>query len=103
MRVKLMSAIYDERQFAYLAGGSERVRATSAGAKAGTLAGELARSVFLFKSFPMTMLSTWGMRAAHEAEPAGRHAGDPRDGHDDGRRVGDAGARAAPGARIRAQ
>ena len=67
LRVKLMSAIYDERQFAYLAGGSERVRATSASAKAGTLPGELARSVFLFKSFPMTMLSTWGMRAAREA------------------------------------
>lgn len=71
MRVKLMSAVYDERQFAYLAGGSARVRATSAGAKAGTLAGEMARSVFLFKSFPMTMMATWGMRSAHEAA-AGR-------------------------------
>ncbi len=66
LRVKLMSAIYDERQFAYLAGGSTRVRATSASAKAGTLPGELARSVFLFKSFPMSMLATWGMRSARE-------------------------------------
>ena len=62
-----MSAIYDERQFAYLAGGSARVRATSASAKAGTLPGELARSVFLFKSFPLSMLATWGMRSAAEA------------------------------------
>ena len=72
LRVRVMSAAYDQRQFAYLAGGSERVRSMSAGAKAGTLAGELARSVFLFKNFPMTMLSTWGMRAAREAG-AGRY------------------------------
>lgn len=68
LRSKLMSAIYDERQFAYLGGGSNRVRAVASGdAKAGTLSGEFARSLMLFKSFPMTMLSTWGVRAAQEA------------------------------------
>lgn len=67
-RSKLMSAIYDEQQFAYLAGGSNRVRAVSTGgAKAGTVSGEFARSLMLFKSFPMTMLATWGVRAAQEA------------------------------------
>lgn len=66
-RIKLMSAIYDERQFAYLAGGTERVRAITSQAKAGTFLGEMGRSVMLFKSFPMTMLATWGMRAAREA------------------------------------
>lgn len=67
-RTKLMSAIYDERQFAYLGGGSNRVRAIASGdAKAGTLSGEFSRSLMLFKSFPMTMLATWGVRAAQEA------------------------------------
>ena len=72
LRVRLASAAYDQRQFAYLAGGTERVRAMSAGAKAGTLTGEVMRSVFLFKNFSMTMLATWGMRAAREAG-AGRY------------------------------
>lgn len=68
IRVKLASAVYDERQFAYLAGGTERVRAiATGGAKGGTGAGEAARSFFLFKQFPMTILSTWGVRAAQEA------------------------------------
>ena len=66
-RVKLASAIYDERQFAYLAGGTERVRAISAQAKAGTLPGEAARSIMQFKNFSATMLATWGLRAAQEA------------------------------------
>lgn len=72
LRTKLMSAVYDERQFAYLGGGSTRVRAVATGdAKAGTVAGEFSRSLMLFKSFPMTMLATWGVRGAQEAR-AGR-------------------------------
>lgn len=68
LRAKLMSAIGDEKQFAYIAGGSNRVRAlATGGVKAGTVIGEAARSFFLFKTFPMTMLSTWGMRGAQEA------------------------------------
>ena len=68
VRARLMSAVYDERQFAYLAGGSNRVRAIAAGGgKAGTLSGEALRSFFLFKQFPMTMAATWGVRAAQEA------------------------------------
>jgi len=68
VRGKLASAVYDERQFAYLGGGSERVRAVAtAGMKGGTVGGEAVRSFFLFKQFPMTMLSTWGVRAAQQA------------------------------------
>lgn len=64
MRAKLMSAIGDEKQFAYIAGGSNRVRAvTTGGAKAGTLSGELARNLFLFKQFPMTLMATHGVRS----------------------------------------
>ncbi|MBV8896122.1 MAG: hypothetical protein JO051_06410 [Acidobacteriaceae bacterium] len=69
LRIKLMSAIYDERQFAYLVEGSARVRATATGAeKAGTLSGEFARSMFLFKNYPMSLLATWGMRAATQGD-----------------------------------
>jgi hypothetical protein len=68
VRAKLMSAIGDEKQFAYLAGSSNRIRAlTSGGTKGGTLPGELTRSMFLFKSFPIMMLATHGVRAAQEA------------------------------------
>jgi hypothetical protein len=68
LRAKLMSAIYDERQFAYLAGGSNRVRAVATGgAKSGTVGGEAIRSFYLFKQFPLTMAATWGMRATQDA------------------------------------
>ena len=68
LRFKLMSAIGDEKQFAYVAGGSNRVRAaTRGGAQAGTLPGELARSVFLFKQFPLTLMSTHGIRSVQGA------------------------------------
>jgi len=68
IRAKLMSAVYDERQFAYLAGGSNRVRAVATGGvKGGTLSGEMIRSFMLFKSFAVTMAATWGVRAAQDA------------------------------------
>lgn len=68
LRAKLMSAIGDEKQFAYIAGGSNRVRAaTRGGSKAGTLPGELARSVFLFKQFPLTLMATHGVRSVQGA------------------------------------
>jgi hypothetical protein len=68
VRAKLMSAIGDEKQFAYLAGGSNRVRAiTTGGVKAGTLAGEMSRSFFLFKQFPMMLLATHGVRSVQRA------------------------------------
>lgn len=68
IRAKLMSAIGDEKQFAFLAGGSNRVRAlTTGGAKPGTFGGEASRSFFLFKQFPISMLATHGVRAAQEA------------------------------------
>ncbi|MEJ0094157.1 MAG: hypothetical protein WDN46_12185 [Methylocella sp.] len=68
IRAKLMSAVGDEKQFAYLAGGSNRVRAlTTGGVKGGTLGGDAARSFFMFKSFPISMLATHGVRAAQEA------------------------------------
>jgi hypothetical protein len=67
LHAKLASMIADEKQFAYLAGGSNRIRAiATGGAKAGTLSGELQRSFFLFKQFPLTMLATHGLRAAQE-------------------------------------
>lgn len=71
LRAKLMSAVGDEKQFAYLAGGSSRMRAMSASRDAGTLKGELGRSFFMFKTFAMSILATHGMRAAQEAA-AGR-------------------------------
>ena len=43
------------------------MRAMSASAKAGTLTGETMRSLFLFKNFPLTLLSTWGLRGMREA------------------------------------
>jgi hypothetical protein len=68
LRAKLMSAVGDEKQFAYLAGGSNRVHAmTASGAKAGTLQGELSRGFFMFKTFPLSMMMTHGIRAAQEA------------------------------------
>jgi hypothetical protein len=68
LHAKLASMIADEKQFAYLAGGSNRIRAiATGGAKAGTLGGELKRSFFLFKQFPFTMLATHGLRAAQQA------------------------------------
>jgi hypothetical protein len=63
LRQKLMSAVYDEQHFAYVVGGSNRIRAMTHGGQAGTLPAELARSSFLFKNFPMTFLGTWGARA----------------------------------------
>lgn len=68
LQAKLMSAIGDEKIFAYLGGGSNRVRAmATGGAKAGTVGGEFSRSFMLFKSFPVTMVATWGVRAAQDA------------------------------------
>lgn len=71
LRVKLMSALYDERQFASLADASIRQKAlATGGTKAGTGAGELWRSAFLYRTFSMTMLATWGMRAATQGSTA---------------------------------
>ena len=65
LRAKLMSAIGDEKQFTYVAGGANRIRAFIHGdTRAGTLTGEVARSIFLFKQFPMTLMATHRIRAA---------------------------------------
>jgi hypothetical protein len=68
LRAKLMSAIGDEKQFAFVAGGSNRVRAwATGGTRAGTFAGELQRNLFLFKQFPLTLMATHGVRAVQGA------------------------------------
>jgi hypothetical protein len=68
LRIKLLSAMADEKQFGYVVGGSMRGRAmATGGAKAGTLAGELNRSRFLFMNYPVTMAMTHLRRAAIEA------------------------------------
>jgi len=68
LRTKMMSAINDEKQFAYLAGSSNRVRAlTTGGMKGGAVPGEIVHSLFLFKQFPISMIATWGARAAQDA------------------------------------
>lgn len=69
LRQKLISGMYDQKQFAYVVGGSARVNALIQGAPAGTVAGEFVRGGALFKRFPMTFLSTWGMRTA--MQPSG--------------------------------
>jgi len=69
LRQKLISGMYDQKQFAYVVGGSARVNSMIQGAPAGTLAGEFVRGAALFKRFPMTFLSTWGMRTA--MQPSG--------------------------------
>jgi hypothetical protein len=61
---KLLGAIIEERAFAMLEPDA-RVRArTLGGLQAGTLMGEISRSLFLFKSFSMTMAATHVMRLA---------------------------------------
>lgn len=68
LRIKIMSAIADESQFANVSAGSMRTTAiTSGGAKAGTIAGELNRARFLFLNYPVTMAITHVRRAAQEA------------------------------------
>ena len=66
LRQKLLSAIYDQKQFAHIVGGSARVASIRAQAPAGSLAGEASRNFFLFKTWPVTYLSTWLLRAATE-------------------------------------
>ncbi|MCI0601337.1 MAG: hypothetical protein L0Y60_17845 [Beijerinckiaceae bacterium] len=68
LRVKLLSAIADTKQFGYVNGGSMRQRALiQRGTTAGTPIGETARRTFLFKAFPISMALTHVVRAAQEA------------------------------------
>lgn len=68
LRLKLLSAMADEKQFGYVVGGSMRTRAfTTFGTKAGTLEGEFLRSHFLFTNYPVTIALTHLRRAAQEA------------------------------------
>ena len=60
---RLTGAIFDERQFAVIEPDA-RIKAWSqGGGKRGTIGGEGSRSIFQFKSFPMTMLTTHVARA----------------------------------------
>lgn len=64
LREKLLGAVVEERAFAMLEPDA-RIRAVTTGAaKQGTLVGEINRSLFLFKSFAVTMAATHVMRIA---------------------------------------
>jgi hypothetical protein len=64
LREKLLGAVIEERGFAMLEPDA-RIRAiTTGGLPQGTFMGELSRSLFLFKSFSMTMAATHVMRLA---------------------------------------
>ena len=64
LREKLIGAIVDERAFAVLEPDA-RIRAiTTQGLPQGTLVGEIARNLFLFKSFSLSMVATHMMRIA---------------------------------------
>jgi hypothetical protein len=64
LREKLLGAVVHERRYAMLEPDA-RIRAiTTGGLPQGTFHGEMARSLFMFKSFSMTMLSTHIMRMA---------------------------------------
>lgn len=65
LRAKLMSAVGDEKQFAYLAGGSSRVHAMTA-TNDGSILAKASQAFWMFKTFPLSMLATHGMRAAQE-------------------------------------
>lgn len=72
LRAKLMSAIGDEKQFAYLAGGSSRVHAMTQ-SRDNSITAKLGQGFWMFKTFPMSILATHGMRAAQEGQ-AGKYA-----------------------------
>ena len=61
---RLNSAIIDERHFAVIEPTALVRAVSSAGQARGTIAGEVSRSSFMFKSFAMTILITHVMRAA---------------------------------------
>lgn len=64
LRERLVGGIIDERAFAVLEPDA-RIRAiTTGGLQQGTWMGELSRSLFLFKSFSLTMAATHMMRIA---------------------------------------
>jgi len=55
---KLMGAILDERQFAVIEANARTAQVTAAGAPRGTWTGEIARSAWMYKSFPMSVIYT---------------------------------------------
>ncbi|MGQ4274972.1 hypothetical protein [Terrihabitans sp. B22-R8] len=57
---RMLAAIFDERRYAVIESGART--AQLAMAKRGTLTGEFMRSSLQFKSFPLTMIMTHGMR-----------------------------------------
>jgi hypothetical protein len=60
---RLMGAILDERGYAVLEPDTRTRSFTTMGLQRGNIAGELIRSVMLYKSFSMSMILTHGMRA----------------------------------------
>ena len=62
LAARLMSAIIDERQFAVLEGGARIGASLKGAAQRGTFSGELAASFGMYKSFPMALILTHGMR-----------------------------------------
>lgn len=63
---KLNTAMIDERHFAVIEPTAVTRAITTMGTKRGTVAGEIARSSFMFKSFAITVMLTHVMRALSE-------------------------------------
>jgi hypothetical protein len=62
LRQKLLSAMFDQRSYGYITGGTPQGRAFVQRGQPGTLLGEVARNAFQFKTWPVTYMATWGTR-----------------------------------------
>lgn len=72
---RLLGAIYNERRYAVIEGNARTSQFANAGQR-GTIGGELWRSSLQFKSFPLTMIFTHGVRMWIDAgSPAGAARG----------------------------
>lgn len=72
--LRLLGLILEETDIAIIRPGASDRFITGAGMQRGTLKGELTRSFFLFKAFPMAMISRHWMRAAGMETNAGKAA-----------------------------
>lgn len=69
---KLLGPILEESDIAVVTAGVRETAIVKQGTKAGTVSGELLRSIFLFKSFPIGMIARHWMRGMGQETVAGR-------------------------------
>ena len=72
--LRLLAAVQEETDMAVLRPGATDRHLTGAGMERGTLKGELARSFWQFKAFPMAMIARHWMRGWNGMETAGGRA-----------------------------